>query len=131
MFEKGVEMIFEIPLANGKIVYMKGEESEFYSIVVVDTDKFLKFWDPDESKVHLPKDAPKYVNASLAFEQSREYPVPLSEVGGPLVYKEPEMNFRMVDGTTRLQYLIDNGVSKFPVYIPPSSREWFLANICS
>lgn len=113
-------MIFTIQLLNERVVYMSGDENEYYSIVFVDSGKFKCIW--DELQMNDRSSAQwyinKYKNAENCFAQSKSYPVPLSNVGRMCDSNMKKRILRLNDGITRIQWLLDHGVSSFPILCP-------------
>lgn len=138
-------MCFEIPLLDGRVVYMKRPESDLYAVVWVSAEKFLKIWEPRQ-KNDIIRTCEKYEDIELCFAQSMTYPVHfidgdiiklkcgLSEKffsflihNFPLSIRKiiygilPHYKvFRFDDGITRATWLINNGAQFFPIACSPS-----------
>lgn len=112
-------MLFEIPLADGSVVYMEGSDSSVETVVCVSTEKFWKIWRPSLRDDRGPSTeyAKKYAKVSACFNQSHLIPVALPEVGDLINYEKgnPTLTLGMVDGATRIQWLFDHGAASFPV----------------
>lgn len=113
-------MIFEIQLHKGSLVYMSGDEDDYYSVVFVDSKKFKNIWDERQMNDRSSEQwyINKYNNAENCFSQSKSYPVPMSIVGGIHDYGTQKRILRLDDGITRIQWMFDHGVNSFPVLCP-------------
>lgn len=115
-------MIFDIQLTDGRIVYMRCRDSQLqdhggdYVVVWVDAVKFLNQWDKSQ---HCDCSLDDYANrtklpwAEDGFSRGRDNPVPLSEVG--MVVHPACGKIRLVNGITRIVWLIRNQALSFPV----------------
>lgn len=122
-------MIFDIQLTDGRIVYMRCRDSQLqdhggdYVIVWVDAVKFLKQWAKSQ---HCDCSLNDYANrtklpwAEDGFSRGRDNPVPLSEVG--MVVHPACGKIRLVNGITRIVWLIRNQALSFPVLCPAPER---------
>lgn len=107
-------MVFEIPLLDGRIVYMQGKESEFESIVFVSASKFFSIWH-NSQKLDQVVTAQKYPEAESAFLESKKYPVPIVSAGIFDYDQKGYMQVKLTDGITRTSWLIDNKAQSFPL----------------
>lgn len=133
-------MCFQIPLADGRVVYMKKPESNLYSVVWVYSEKFLTIWDENQ-KNDINTTLKKYKNVEEIFNQSIIYPV--NYIYGGIVNLKRGLSpkcisfmiqkfpfwirktiysifptrkvFRFDDGITRATWLINNGAQSFPI----------------
>ena len=138
-------MCFQIPLADGRVVYMKKPESNLYSVVWVSSEKFLTIWDKKQ-KNDINTTLKKYKGVEDIFNQSIIYHVDYI-YGGivnfkrglspkyisfmiqkfPLWLRETIYSilptckiFRFDDGITRASWLINNGAQSFPIACSPA-----------
>lgn len=143
-------MRFEIPLADGRTVYMKDPGSALYAVVWVSSEKFLKIWDSSQ-KNDVARTQKKYPDIELCFAQSAHYPVHFIDGGivrlqpaliakinlflirnnYPVSFREKlavffkygKRVFRFNDGITRATWLINNEAQSFPVACSPCQAE--------
>lgn len=107
-------MIFEIPLLDGRIVYMQGEESDIESIIFVPASNFYSIWH-DSQKLDKAVTAKKYSEAEKAFLKSRQYPVPVVFAGIFDYDQKGYLQIKLDDGITRTSWLIKNYAQSFPL----------------
>lgn len=116
-------MIFEVPLADHQLVYLRGESTIEDPIIWVTVKGFWKIWAPHQRDGRKPDSwyHPKYTLAQTSFIQSKEYPVPVPQAGDPI-----KINGRwlltMRDGATRIQWLADHGATSFPLGVSATGR---------
>lgn len=120
-------VIWKVKLQNDRDVFMSaivGRRRET-SVVHVDAEKFYRLW-LSVSKVgalrryydcplreEMPKDG-KFHKADRSFDQSRDCPVPLADVGF-VSFVDADPTVRLSNGFTRTFWLLVNRAPSFPI----------------
>ena len=108
-----ISILLSIELHTGKIVYMYGDENEYFSLVWISSKRLMEIWHPSQRDDHLTT-RKKMPGAAACFAQSEEWPVPLANVSiGE--YDIGKRSLKFNDGITRISWLIENGVKCIPL----------------
>lgn len=124
-----LQIIFEIPIKEGRQVYMQ-HSLEFDSkgfIIILDTKKFIKIWRKSKNDSRIPnyhigdeklwRTDYKFHSAEQGFEDGKKNPVPVT-AGIDCIGKFPNCNVSFNDGVTRTIWLLANGAEYFPIVVP-------------
>lgn len=135
------KIIFEIPISNGRTVYMSVEKSNYCNdercVVLVDSNKFLELWRKEPYSIHTqqsmgtpstwPNDY-KYGHAERGFSFGIDNPVPLADINcgeatkNHPIYKRKFLFFRELIDVKKEQFeyaAFTNGITR---------TIWLLAN---
>lgn len=118
-------MRFEIPIADGRMAYMTGDEDSSTAIVWVPADIFSKLWHPSQ-KFDVVRTQERYPDAENAFQNSAQYPVPVAIASIYDYDGHSRASIKLDNGITRTTWLLDHGACSFPVACSPSQVDDFL-----
>lgn len=115
--------IFEIPLSNGQIVYMKKEEVTSDPAFEVDAKKFKELWIQMSGNIFVTaikddQEQTKYDSCEEKMANSQNNPIPFALLKNEM--KGETHGFD--DGCTRTKWLINHGAKSFYIHISPSIK---------
>ncbi len=123
-------MIFEVPLPDGRIVYMCSscsETSEICRVVWFDAKVFWSLWKDQDLDIlsienmkeytKFPNPTPALQGTGEAFAQSAKHPVPVASFGNfGYTYANRVV---LAGGRVRTMWLLVNGATAFPIECSP------------
>lgn len=121
-------MLFEIPLADGRIVYMDGAENGVYSIVWVCPQKFYALWH-DSQRLDIKGTRKKYHHAEAVFKNCINSPVEMFSAGIFDYENDGTLKIKLNDGITRTTWLLNNNAHCFPLLCSLSDLPTFLQHV--